>query len=101
MAIEGRCIMSRILFVSVALLGLASAATADPSVRHAKQAPSIQPRHNDKSLGYEDGMERPPPRQGSGWDDRASVDSRVPPDAFNFVKAWNIPPSYWEIHSGR
>lgn len=93
--------MSRILFVSVALLGLASTAVADPSVRHPKQASDVQIRQSDKSRGYHDGMERPPARRGSGWDEWHSVDSRVPPDAFNFVKAWNIPPSYWEIHSGR
>lgn len=93
--------MSRILFVSVALLGLASAATADPSVRHGKQVARVQPPHNDKSRGYEDGMERPSARQGFGWDDWRGADIRVPPDAFNFVKAWNIPPSYWDIHSGR
>lgn len=93
--------MNRILFVSVALVGLVGVASADPSARHGDYAAGVQGRHSDKSIGYDDGMDRPPARQRPGTEDWSDRDSRVPPDAFNFLQALNLPPSHWEIYSGQ
>lgn len=93
--------MCRILFASLALIGLAGVASADPSAGHGDHASSVHSRTSDKSLGYDDGMERPPARQRPGTNDWSDRGGRVPPDAFNFLQSLNLPPSHWEIYSGR
>lgn len=93
--------MSRILFVSAALLGLAGCASADPYARQGYQASSDQSRHGDKSLGYDDGMERPPAWQRLRSKEWSGENSTVPSDAFSFLQALNLPPSHWEVHSGQ
>lgn len=90
--------MSRTLFACAALIGLAGCAAADPSFRQGNLASTVQGR---QSPDFDDGMDRPPARQRPGvtaWD---TADNGGPSDAFSFIKAWNLPPSHWEIYSGR
>ena len=90
--------MSRILFACAALIGLAGCAAADQSFRQDNLVSSVQGR---QSPDFDDGMDRPPARQRPGANDWRTEDNGTPSDAFSFIKAWNLPPSHWEIYSGR